>query len=212
MRLHRQESPNQYREMVILWGPLIMDRPSSADLYAIIKATEKLEKAYVRDVVSSSDYESESLTLGPLPDRRFCRHLQDGSPCRPQPPCRAPECPPRWSIGSAAAASATTSAATVAECVQHFITAMDTLKLNMVAVDQVHPVLADLLASLNKLTILPGEFEGRVKMREWDRDMVVAQMGAVDESSTDQQAKSFISDLESCPIIPFKAALPNAGS
>eukprot|EP00268_Persea_americana_P018153 TRINITY_DN1897_c0_g2_i2.p1 TRINITY_DN1897_c0_g2~~TRINITY_DN1897_c0_g2_i2.p1 ORF type:complete len:160 (+),score=19.72 TRINITY_DN1897_c0_g2_i2:433-912(+) len=34
-----------------------------ADLYAIIKATEKLEKAYVRDIISSSDYEPECLKL-----------------------------------------------------------------------------------------------------------------------------------------------------
>lgn len=47
------------------------------------------------------------------------------------------------------------AAATVAQWVQNnFITAMDCLKLNMVAVDQLlHPLLSDLYASLNKLTI-----------------------------------------------------------
>jgi len=36
---------------------------SYADLYAIIKATEKLERAYVRDLVSAADYEAECLKL-----------------------------------------------------------------------------------------------------------------------------------------------------
>ncbi|CAA3017044.1 vacuolar sorting-associated 28 homolog 2, partial [Olea europaea subsp. europaea] len=52
--------------------------------------------------------------------------------------------PPTVEHRAAAAMSATTSPAIVAECVLNFITAMDSLKLNMVAVDQVHPVLSDL--------------------------------------------------------------------
>lgn len=47
---------------------------------------------------------------------------------------------PSIELFAATAASASTSAAIVtAVCVQNFITAMDSLKLNMVAVDQVHP-------------------------------------------------------------------------
>lgn len=34
-----------------------------ADLYAIIKTTEKLEKAYVRDVISAKEYEPACLKL-----------------------------------------------------------------------------------------------------------------------------------------------------
>ncbi|KAK9082176.1 hypothetical protein Syun_010572 [Stephania yunnanensis] len=191
-----------------------------ADLYAIIKATEKLEKAYVRDVVSSSDYESESLKLI-AQFKTLASTLKDTVPSVDRfVDTYKMDCPAalnRLVVSgvpatvehrSAAAASATTSAATVAECVQHFITAMDTLKLNMVAVDQVHPVLADLLASLNKLTILPGEFEGRVKMREWIGRL--SKMGAADEL-TDQQARQLHFDLESSYNL-FMAALPNAGS
>lgn len=58
---------------------------------------------------------------------------------------------------AAAAASASTSAAIVAECVQNFFTVMDFP--DMVAVDQVHPLLSDLSASLNKLSILLPNFE-----------------------------------------------------
>ena len=52
---------------------------------------------------------------------------------------------PRASVGAPNAAVA------VAETVQHFITAMDSLKLNMVAVDQIYPVLSDLMQSMNKV-------------------------------------------------------------
>ena len=47
-------------------------------------------------------------------------------------------------------ATASTAIA-VAETVQHFITAMDSLKLNMVAVDQIYPLLSDLVQSMMKV-------------------------------------------------------------
>lgn len=43
------------------------------------------------------------------------------------------------------------TAIAVAETVQHFITAMDSLKLNMVAVDQIYPLLSDLVQSMMKV-------------------------------------------------------------
>ncbi|KAJ0479832.1 putative vacuolar protein sorting-associated Vps28 [Helianthus annuus] len=77
---------------------------------------------------------------------------------------------------AAVAALGVTSVAIVAECVQNFITAMDSLKLNMTAIDQVFPLLSDLSGSLNKMSILPPDFEGKTKMEEWIGRL--AKMGA----------------------------------
>ncbi len=52
----------------------------------------------------------------------------------------------------------------VAETVQHFITAMDSLKLEMTAVDQLYPILSDLLASLGRITQLPPDWSGKLKV------------------------------------------------
>ena len=52
--------------------------------------------------------------------------------------------------------SSSSAAVAVAETVQHFITTMDSLKLNMVAVDQVYPLLTDLVQSLNKVRACPA--------------------------------------------------------
>ncbi|MBA0815974.1 hypothetical protein Gohar_000686 [Gossypium harknessii] len=68
----------------------------------------------------------------------------------------------------AIAASSTSSAVIVAKCVQNFVTAIiDSLKLNMATVDQVHPLLPDLVTSPDKLGILPPDCEGKTKMKEW---------------------------------------------
>ncbi|TYG48548.1 hypothetical protein ES288_D10G024300v1 [Gossypium darwinii] len=189
-----------------------------AELYAIIKATEKLEKAYVRDIISSSEYETECQKLI-AHFKTLAFTLKDTVPSiesfadtyKMDCPAAINQLvtsgvPATVEHRAAAATSATNSAAIVAECVQNFITAMDSLKLNMVAVDQVHPLLSDLSASLNKLGILPPDFEGKMKMKEWISRL--SKMGAADEL-TEQQARQLHFDLESS-YNSFMAALPSA--
>lgn len=191
-----------------------------AELYAIIKATEKLEKAYVRDIISSAEYETEcqkhiahfktlaSTLKDTIPSiERFADTYKMDCPAAINRLVTS-GVPATVEHRAAVAAAATTSAATVAECTQNFITAMDTLKLNMVATDQVHPVLSDILNSLNKLTFLPPDFMGKVKLKEWMGRL--SKMGAADEL-TEQQSRQLQFDLESS-YNSFMAALPNAGT
>jgi hypothetical protein len=58
-------------------------------------------------------------------------------------------------------------AGVVVEATQHFITAMDSIKLKMVAADQLQPLLKDLLESLNKMPSLSADWDGKVKLRSW---------------------------------------------
>jgi hypothetical protein len=84
----------------------------------------------------------------------------------------------------------------VAETVQHFITAMDSLKLNMVAADQLQPLLSDLCESLHKVRALPPDWEHRQKLHSWLQ--VMTKMKASDELQAEQsrqvhQRSSFLS-------------------
>ncbi|CAI9273136.1 unnamed protein product [Lactuca saligna] len=191
-----------------------------AELYAIIKATEKLEKAYVRDIIPSTEYELECQKLiahfktlsSTLKDtvpniERFHNTYKMDCPAAMNRLITS-GVPATVEHRAATTASGGTSAAFVAECVQNFITAMDSLKLNMVAVGQVFPLLSDLLGSLNKLSILPPDFEGKVKMKEWLGRL--AKMGAADEL-TEQQSRQLHFDLESS-YNSCMAALPTDGT
>jgi ESCRT-I complex subunit VPS28 len=194
---------------------------SYADLYAIIRATEKLERAYVRDLVSAADYETECLKLisqfntlssslaGLVTIPRFVqayrldcpaalnRLLQSGVPATVE--LRA---------SSSVPASTAASATAIAQCVQSFITAMDAVKLNMLANDQVRPLLHELSTSMARLgPMLPPDFEGKVKANEWLAKL--HKMGAADEL-TEQQARQLNFDLDSA-YAAFMAALPSAG-
>lgn len=191
-----------------------------SELFAIIKATEKLEKAYVRDIVSPSEYETEcqkliahfktlSSTLrATIPSIEHFHNIYRMDCPAALNRLVASGVPATVEHRAASASASTTSASAVAECVQNFITAMDSLKLNMVAVDQVHPLLADLSNSLNKLSILAEDFEGKTKMREWISRL--SRMGAADEL-TEQQARQLHFDLESS-YNSFMAALPCDGT
>jgi ESCRT-I complex subunit VPS28 len=194
---------------------------SYADLYAIIRVTEKLERAYVRDLVSAADYETECLKLisqfntlssslaGLVTIPRFVqayrldcpaalnRLLQSGVPATVE--LRA---------SSSVPASTAASATAIAQCVQSFITAMDAVKLNMLANDQVRPLLHELSTSMARLgPMLPPDFEGKVKANEWLAKL--HKMGAADEL-TEQQARQLNFDLDSA-YAAFMAALPSAG-
>ena len=85
---------------------------------------------------------------------------------------------------------------------------MDALELSMRAVDQVHPLLSDLSLSLGKLGgILPPEYQGREKVREWVSRL--ERMGAADELN-EEEARQLKFDLESSHK-GFHSALPKSG-
>ncbi|KAJ7570728.1 hypothetical protein O6H91_01G133000 [Diphasiastrum complanatum] len=176
-----------------------------ADLFAIIKTTEKLEKAYVRDVISPKDYEPACAKLI-AQFRTLKTSLKDTVPDVERfMAAYKMDCPaavnrlivsgvPATVEHKGASSSDSGTAAAVAECVQHYITAMDSLKLNMVAVDQIHPLLLDLLSSLNRVPQLTPDFEGNVKTRDWIARL--NKMNAADEL-TEQQARQLLFDLDS---------------
>ncbi|KAK8488212.1 hypothetical protein V6N11_047151 [Hibiscus sabdariffa] len=142
--------------------------------HGTVKATEQLEKAHVKDIIfSSSECATECLKLiayfetitpelkGNIPKIRCFRYsYKRGFPY-------ATKHLVIFGVSAIlehqAAATSSASAAVVglvAGCVLNFIGAvMLSLQLNMVAIEQVHPLLPDLSASLNKLGILPQRLD-----------------------------------------------------
>lgn len=69
---------------------------------------------------------------------------------------------------------------------------MDALKLNMIAVDQIHPLLSDLILSLHK-TNMSSSYKGTEKVKEWL--IILNSRKASDEIST-EQTRQLLFDLE----------------
>ena len=67
--------------------------------------------------------------------------------------------------GPAPGAAGNPRGALIAEATQDFITFLDALRLGMLAKDQLHPLLTDVIQSVNKVT--DRDFEHRGKIVQW---------------------------------------------
>mmetsp|Transcript_11131 Transcript_11131/g.34118 ORF Transcript_11131/g.34118 Transcript_11131/m.34118 type:complete len:348 (-) Transcript_11131:208-1251(-) len=150
-----------------------------ADMFTIISATEDLETAWRRKAINDSDYERECWNLinrfkatreavkDSVPDiRRFIeeyainaksaskRLLETGMPAT-------------VSHGDGKASHKEGQSKNIASAVHSFISTADGLRLNLTAVDQIQPEIVGILENLNKLSFVPPDFEGKVRLREW---------------------------------------------
>jgi len=105
------------------------------------------------------------------------------------------------SISTAATSSNGTNGTLILEATQDFITFLDALKLGLLAKDQLHPLLSDVIQSVNKVT--DRDFEGRGKIVQWL--IALNQMKATEEVS-EEQARELELDMNSA-YQGFKATL-----
>ena len=83
----------------------------------------------------------------------------------------------------------------VAETVQGFITAMDALKLQQRAVDEIQPLLSELMNSLTKVPgLTPVTFESSKKISNW---LIKLNQWRASEELGDEDVRQLIYDLES---------------
>jgi len=190
---------------------------SMSDLFAILKTTEKLERAYVRDAVSAKEYEPAcekligqfktlySTIKEQVPDLNvFMAQYNMQCPMGAQRLLHS-GIPATYEHGKPNEGGSQGNAVSVAATVQHFITAMDSLKLNMIAVDQVYPLLSDLVQSLHKVKQLPPDFEGKKKTKDW-----LSKLHAMPASQDldEDEVRQLLFDLENA-YNSFISALPS---
>ena len=151
-----------------------------SDLYSVLMAMEKLEKAFHRDLVTSEQYNAAVERLFDKYDRITMQLAAqklftslDAFTAEYNMNCPgAKTCilngRPSLKAAAAAAAAADSGAdmglkpKTILEAGQHFITLMDCLKLGQRAKDQLHPILVDLIATVEKIN---GDLEVLPKLR-----------------------------------------------
>ena len=81
----------------------------------------------------------------------------------------------------------------IADIVSLFITLMDKLRLEIKAMDELHPELRDLVDTMNRLSLIPETFEGKEKVANWLSTLNAMQ--ASDELS-ESQVRQLLFDLE----------------
>ncbi|KAI9325236.1 vacuolar protein sorting-associated [Obelidium mucronatum] len=181
---------------------------SSADLFSILLTTEALEKAYIRDAVSAADYTTHCTRLiaqfktarDLLPPGTnidvFMREYKLSCPAATK---RLIEIGVPATVEHAVAETGAHGRAhvkAVADITTCFITLMDCIKLNMTAMDQLHPLLSDLIQFLNKIQGLPKEFEEMHKdrLKKW---LITMHKMKASDGLTEEQSRQLLFELDS---------------
>ncbi|KAJ3224402.1 hypothetical protein HK099_008507 [Clydaea vesicula] len=189
--------PMSYRDAAALEREIVENQ---AELYSLVLAIEHLEKAYIRASVTPKEYTEQCLHLisqfKTISQLLNVENLPLFLSSLNSTPLAALK---RLQIGVPATFEHKTevnknSAKHVAETVQVFITLMDSLKLNLIAVDQIHPLLSDLILSLNKVDTLDGKYdEEKEKIKNW---LIELNKMKASEELDDDQVRQLLFDLE----------------
>ncbi|KAL7576113.1 hypothetical protein ACA910_000890 [Epithemia clementina (nom. ined.)] len=173
-----------------------------ANLYAIIMATEHLERAYALDAVDQRTYTEQCKKLISQFSVAANYVIREQMTIETFMKLYQMDCPaaverllvqkiPQQVKGSSSDAG---HAATVAETVQYFITTMDAVRLEQRYVDELQPLLSDLFDSLTRLPQTPNDFEPNRKVQHWLRKL--NGLRAVDQIE-EEDARQLLHDLDS---------------
>ena len=179
-----------------------------AELYAIIRTTEKLELAYARDAIASDAYTEACqrlLTQFKTTERalRTDGTIRDAAAFMDDYHLDCPRAAERLLTsgvpatimdGGSGGGATKGDALLAAEATSVFITTMDTVKLNQRAVDALQPVVQDLVRVLNKCDALVPGFN-RAPLQKW-----LAQLNALRAADEldDDQMRQLTLDLDNC--------------
>lgn len=171
-----------------------------ADLFALVSTLQNLEKAYIRDCVTPQEYTAACSKL--LVQYKVAFKLIQGDEFpsievfvkKYRLDCPAALERIREDRPITIKDDKGNTSKCIADIVSLFITIMDKLRLGIKAMDELHPELRDLVDTMNRLSIIPESFEGKVKVHSWLETL--NSMQASDELSEDQ-VRQFLFDLES---------------
>lgn len=155
-----------------------------ADCYSLINTIQCLEKAYIKDAITSKEYTaacSKLLTQYKAAFKQIDKEF--GTPeqflRKYRFECRAALDRIREDRPITIKDDKGNTHACIAEIVSTFITISDRLKLGMKSMDELLPDLRELHETMGRLTILPPTYEGSNRVKTWIDKM--STMSASDE-------------------------------
>ncbi|XP_044746274.1 vacuolar protein sorting-associated protein 28 homolog [Coccinella septempunctata] len=200
MSVSQDNRPELYEEVKLYHNAREREKyDNMADLYAVINTLQQLEKAYIRDCVTPKEYTGACSKLLVQYKSAF-RQVKEEFPTveafvrKYRLDCPAALERIREDRPITIKDDKGNTSKCIADIVSLFITVMDRLRLNLKSVDELQPDLRDLADTMNRLSILPADFEGKEKVGEWLATL--NSMQASDQLS-DAQVRQLLFDLES---------------
>ncbi|XP_065369447.1 vacuolar protein sorting-associated protein 28 homolog [Calliphora vicina] len=171
-----------------------------ADLYAIINTLQQLEKAYIRDCITPQEYTAACSKYLVQYKVAFKQVQCDEYPSvdtfvkKFRLDCPAALERIREERPITIKDDKGNTSKCIADIVSLFITIMDKLRLKMNTMDALHFDVKDLADNMNRLSLIPKDFEAKQKVETWLSTL--NEMQASDELN-DNQVRQFLFDLES---------------
>lgn len=187
---------------------------SLAEVYSIIRTLDGLEKAYQKDALPEHSYTEMCSKLikqyqAILSDKNVEREFSDLDSFMREWDCRCPRAAetlraglPNTQVSAISAAGGNfshgtpvggnnPSGAVILAATENFITFLDALKLNYVSKATLHPLLSDVIQSVNKVT--ERDFEHRGKIIQW---LIKLNQMRTTEELSEEQAGDLAFDME----------------
>ncbi|XP_066873949.1 vacuolar protein sorting-associated protein 28 homolog isoform X1 [Kogia breviceps] len=171
-----------------------------AELFAVVKTMQALEKAYIKDCVSPNEYTAACSRLLVQYKAAF-RQVQGSEISSIDEFCRKfrLDCPLAMErIKEDRPITIKDDKGNLNRCIADvvslFITVMDKLRLEIRAMDEIQPDLRELMETMHRMSHLPPDFEGRQTVSQWLQTL--SGMSASDELD-DSQVRQMLFDLES---------------
>ncbi|XP_077927974.1 vacuolar protein sorting-associated protein 28 homolog isoform X1 [Halichoerus grypus] len=171
-----------------------------AELFAVVKTMQALEKAYIKDCVTPNEYTAACSRLLVQYKAAF-RQVQGAEISSIDEFCRKfrLDCPLAMErIKEDRPITIKDDKGNLNRCIADvvslFITVMDKLRLEIRAMDEIQPDLRELMETMHRMSHLPPDFEGRQTVSQWLQTL--SGMSASDELD-DSQVRQMLFDLES---------------
>ncbi|KAL8923829.1 MAG: hypothetical protein Q9208_004390 [Pyrenodesmia sp. 3 TL-2023] len=196
---------------------------SLAEIYSIILTLDGLEKAYIRDSILESEYTELCSRLlnqykSILKDETVSREFMDLETFKNKWDIECPRATERLRVnlpatiaepsathaGPSNNASQSRTSATGSQILlatENFITFLDALRLNMLSKDSLHPLLSEVIQSVNQVTTI--DFENRGKIISW---LIRLNGMKATEELGEEEARQLTFDMEGA-YAGFKATL-----
>lgn len=144
-----------------------------ADLYALINTLQNLEKAYIWDCITAQEYTAAcskylvqiKVAFQQVKTDEFKTIESFVQKYRLDCPAALERIKEDRPITIRDDKGNTSKC--IADIVSLFITLMDKLRLEIKAMDELHPDLRDLVDTMNRLSLIPDSFEGKQKIAQW---------------------------------------------
>ncbi|CAG9323574.1 unnamed protein product [Blepharisma stoltei] len=166
---------------------------NEAIIYSIIRTLEPLEKAYLNEKISEDEYHTlckrlinQYKTISDSLDQSYPGLLPFMQKYQLDTSCRLAL--KRLQVGMTAAeihgGSDAPQMSVIINATQSLITANNALQLNITTVDQLQPLIQEVVTCLGRVKGVPASFTGSAKMQDWLRTL--SSMRAYDSLSEEQ--------------------------